>query len=189
MNQYHLFTAAVCLGTLILNHPQNVLAEFALGQIDVASACYAELLRTTSSRTLMQNHEWLLRLRARCSSRMVQSADREGRASGTGVPSRDEEDGDVELLGWRTRLIERANRGGQRATTIPAAANPSPMSIDGLLGGGPARLPTVQQVMQQHYMPSATGTGAGGNTSMPLPQEPVMDHSTDMLVRLSPLSL
>lgn len=117
---------------------------------------------------------------------MVQSADKEGRNGGA---SRDEEDGDVELLGWRTRLIERANRGGQRATTIPAAANPSPMSIDGLLGGGPARLPTVQQVMQQHYMPSAGGSSGGGNASMPLPQEPIMDHSTDMLVCPLPLSI
>lgn len=93
----------------------------------------------------------------------------------------DDTDGDVELLGWRTRLIERANRGGHRATTIPAhAVNASPMSIDGLLGSGAARLPTVQQVMQQHYMPGAgpfqqqeaSGSANPGN----------LDHSTDMLV-------
>lgn len=174
----------MCLGTLILNHPQNVLSEFALGQIDVASACYAELLRTTSSRTLMQNHEWLVRLRARCSARMAQSAGKEAR----NPASRDEEDGDVELLGWRTRLIERAQRGGQKATTIPAGAvHPSPMSIDGLLGGGGARLPTVQQVMQQHYMPQS-------DHALSFQHEPVlpgqangMDHSTDMLVSCAAL--
>lgn len=185
--QYHLFTAAVCLGTLVLNHPQNVLAEFALGQIDVATACYAALLRTTSSRTLLQNHEWLVRLRARCSTRMAQSAEKSGQPhTHTNTSnSREDTDGDVELLGWRTRLIERANKGGQRATTIPAhGPNASPMSIDGLLGSGAARLPTAQQVMQQHYMP---GTLTGGQM-YPQPDasgstNPAnLDHSTDMLV-------
>lgn len=178
----------------MLNHPQNVLADFALGQIDVATACYAALLRTTSSRTLLQNHEWLVRLRTRCSSRMsqAQSSDK-GDQPGPGLQSntsssRDDTDGDVELLGWRTRLIERANKGGQRATTIPAHAhgvNASPMSIDGLLGSGAARLPTAQQVMQQHYMPGTMSAGsmypqpdASGSTN----PAANLDHSTDMLV-------
>lgn len=153
MCQYHLFTAAVCLGTLVLNHPHNVLSEFARGQIDLAIACYSSLLRGTTSKTLLQNHDWLVRLRDRCASEV-------SRLPGTHAPdgtssSRHAED--AELLGWRTRLIERAATGGHKATSIVSGestrllANVNMKPSDRSQG----MLPTVNQVLQQHYMPTA----------------------------------
>lgn len=38
--------------------------------------------------------------------------------------SSEDEDETDELLGWRTRLIERASKGKQRAKTITPVANP-----------------------------------------------------------------
>ena len=116
---------------------------------------------------------------------MAQSAEKSDQTIPNTSNSREDTDGDVELLGWRTRLIERANKGGQRATTIPAhGPAASPMSIDGLLGSGAARLPTAQQVMQQHYMPGTLPAGsiyqqpdASGSAN-----PTSLDHSTDMLV-------
>ncbi|BEI83841.1 hypothetical protein CcaverHIS002_0404450 [Cutaneotrichosporon cavernicola] len=144
---YHLFTAAVCLGTMIILNPTNPLAGLVLGQIDHSIKLYSSVLRDHATPSLVQNHQWLLRLRARALSKVEHAP----------PPPGDEADVDVELLGWRTRLVERA-REGKRATTIrreddsPMSHGPSPASIQ------PQPLvplaPTIDQVLQQHFVDS-----------------------------------
>lgn len=148
--KYHLFTAAVCLGTLVLNHPQNVLSEFARGQIDLAIACYSSLLRGTTSKTLLQNHDWLVRLRDRCAA---EASRLPGISAQDGTSTR-HSDGDTELLGWRTRLIERAASGGHKATSILSGETRRPSSTIKPPDARQGMLPTVDQVLQQHYMPA-----------------------------------
>ncbi|KAL7422804.1 hypothetical protein Q5752_002100 [Cryptotrichosporon argae] len=102
---YHLFTAAVCVGTLVIKHPHNLLVSFALGQIDQAIALYTSVQALHRTPAAAQNLSWLVRLRARAV----------GKASSVGVgagaaheqPEEGEEGEDMALIGWRGRLIER----------------------------------------------------------------------------------
>ncbi|KLT43595.1 hypothetical protein CC85DRAFT_301200 [Cutaneotrichosporon oleaginosum] len=146
---YHLFTAAVCLGTMIILNPTNPLAGLVLGQIDHSIKLYSSVLRDHATPSLLQNHQWLLRLRARALSKVEHAP----------PPPGDEGDVDVELLGWRTRLVERA-RGQRRATTIRRDGDDSPATAS--LGASPAPMhmpdampgpaPTIDQVLQQHFV-------------------------------------
>ena len=146
---YHSYNSALILSTLILRHPHNVLADFARGQIDVAISCYAALLRGTSSRTLQQNYDWLVKLRARCSVEAPRPVER------TDITPKEERD--VELLGWRTRLVERTAE-GSKATTISGPTDSRSMAPLSLSRQG--MLPTADQVLQQHQG-SAFGTDVG----------------------------
>ncbi|GMK58669.1 hypothetical protein CspeluHIS016_0601110 [Cutaneotrichosporon spelunceum] len=143
---YHLFTAAVCLGTMIILNPTNPLAGLVLGQLDHSLKLYSSVLRDHATPSLVQNHQWLLRLRARALSKVEHAP----------PPPGDEADVDVELLGWRTRLVERA-RGRATATTIqregesPISIGPSPVQpLEPLV----AAAPTIDQVLQQHFVDS-----------------------------------
>lgn len=142
--QYHVFNCALCLGTLVLRDPSNVMAGFVLSQIDAAISLFTSLLQH-GARTprYKRNLQWLLNLRTRAlsktskasatttqpegdgasSSQRVAGPDRQdGGGDGDGEAHRDQEE-DVELLGWRTRLIERAGQGrGKTVRTIPIAA-------------------------------------------------------------------
>ncbi|TXT11220.1 hypothetical protein VHUM_01971 [Vanrija humicola] len=109
---YHLFTAAVCIGTMIIKNSTNPLAGFAIGQVDHSIKLYSSVLRDHATPSLVQNHQWLLRLRQRALAKLEHAP-----------PGAADDDVDVELLGWRTRLIERA-RGGHRATNVPISSTP-----------------------------------------------------------------
>ncbi|RSL70432.1 hypothetical protein CEP53_001842 [Fusarium sp. AF-6] len=86
---YHVFGSALCLGTLVLRDPSNVMANFALTQIDAAI----------------------------CRKRDTDAVDGNGDR---------EDDEDIEFLGWRTRLIERAGKGHQKTVrTIRLSETPS----------------------------------------------------------------
>ena len=197
--QYHLFTAAVCVGTLILRHPQSVLAQFALSQIDQAIVLFAAVIKHNPSPSMLQNHEWLTRLRARAITKISHEASkfpsRDSLASSTSVDGEE----DVELLGWRTRLIEQAGAGGHRARNIvpgrvdppsaPPMANPGPATgTFGEMSSGNSPLPlAVAEVLQQHldYTFDPTQTlDTGGVPVQPSTQgQPNADSSTDLLVR------
>lgn len=142
--QYHVFNSALCLGTLVLRDPGNVMAGFALSQIDAAISLFTSLLQHGARLPrYKRNLQWLLNLRTRALSKTSRAsaaaqqqegepsaqrdagADRQqggGGENGDGDGHRDQDE-DVELLGWRTRLIERAGQGrGKTVRTIPLAA-------------------------------------------------------------------
>jgi hypothetical protein len=83
-----------------------------------------------------------------------------------------DEEEDVELIGWRTRLVQRLGKGTQLATTITpthSAATPSPNT---------AMANTITQALQNHFVPdqiSHTAQAKEGGQNY--------DQGTDMLVR------
>ncbi|VUC36500.1 unnamed protein product [Clonostachys rosea] len=131
---YHVFNSALCLGTLVLRDPGNIMSSFVLTQIDAAISLFTSLLQH-GARTprYKRNLQWLIKLRARALTEIstASAAPRNGAQEGTEVDSgssseekRDDED--VELLGWRTRLIERAGQDRQKIIrTISLAAAPA----------------------------------------------------------------
>ncbi|KAL2432701.1 hypothetical protein ABEF95_014691 [Exophiala dermatitidis] len=131
---YHVFGSALCLGTMVLRDPGNVMATFALEQIDTAISLFTSLIQYgASTPRYKRNLQWLLKLRARALSKISvagngKKADPQrdpdtDRSSNAG----DREHGeDVELLGWRTRLIERAGQDRPKIIrTIHLAATPT----------------------------------------------------------------
>lgn len=134
---------------MIILNPTNPLVGLVLGQIDHSIKLYSSVLRDHATPSLVQNHQWLLRLRARALSKVEHAP----------PPPGDEADVDVELLGWRTRLVERA-RGSKRATTIRRDAEDSPASLASPSTSvqPPALVPpapTIDQVLQQHFVDPA----------------------------------
>ncbi|WVQ83747.1 hypothetical protein IAT38_005891 [Cryptococcus sp. DSM 104549] len=175
---YHLFTAAVCLGTLILKNPQTGLANFALSQIEQAITVYSVLIKQNNSPSMVQNHDWLRRLQQRAAKKIAQ-------ASGAGIGERQmegddqgQEEEDRELLGWKTRLIERAASGVHTAVNITSAGavinrTPSPMAQQS------SGMTPAMHLLQQHFVPPQEPprvNGMMGSTTLGL------DNSTDMLL-------
>ncbi|KAK7728427.1 hypothetical protein SLS63_006656 [Diaporthe eres] len=138
---YHVFNSALCLGTLVLRDPGNVMAGFVLSQIDAAISLFTSLLQHGARLPrYKRNLQWLLNLRTWALSKTSKAsaaqheglggpqAQRDG-GDGEGDGHRDQDE-DVELLGWRTRLIERAGRGrGKTVRTIPLAETPTGSQI------------------------------------------------------------
>lgn len=128
-----MFGSALCLGTLVLRDPTNALASLALSQLDAAIAVFTSLIRHgANTPRYHRNLRWLVKLRDRASSKMSTATtvqtDNERRAADPAEPrsSDDREDGDdIELLGWRTRLIERAGKNSHTIRTINVAATPT----------------------------------------------------------------
>lgn len=103
------------------------MAGFVLSQIDAAISLFTSLLQH-GARTprYKRNLQWLLNLRTRALSKTSKASAPQqhegGGGDGDGDAHRDQDE-DVELLGWRTRLIERAGQGrGKTVRTIPLAA-------------------------------------------------------------------
>lgn len=110
----------------MLRNPSNAMATFALGQIDVAISLFTSLTQHGGSTPRYhRNLQWLHKLRARASSKIasVSAAQKTFFQRDTGPDQRTssedrEEAEDFELLGWRTRLIERAGQGRPTISTI-----------------------------------------------------------------------
>ena len=114
------------------------MAGVAIAQIDAAITLFTSLLehgaRTSRYKS---NLQWLLKLRARALLRISEAPSTHQGDLHQGVDSSQtnnngdedghiEEDEDVELLGWRTRLIERAGQGRKKTIrTIPLAETPT----------------------------------------------------------------
>ena len=166
--QYHVFNAAVTMGTLILGDPRNILASYALSLIDSAIGLYTNIIQSHSTTRLLRNLEWLLKLRQRANSRMTTASSFQADYSSR-LP---EEEDDVELIGWRTRLIQRLGKGNHLATTItPAqsAATPSPNT---------AMAQTISQALQRHFVPDTAGPVPSNDIDF----SAINDQGTDMLV-------
>lgn len=134
------------MGTLIFKSPQNPLSDFALGLINTVIEAFTSAVQTGSSPRLSTNLQWLIRLRRRCQDAIDKSkcesagqqttsdnstfALREG---DTGDNSDQDDPDNFSLLGWRTRLIQRAAFGGQVAKIIsqstPSQSNDSSPQI------------------------------------------------------------
>jgi hypothetical protein len=116
------------------------MATFVLGQIDTAVELFTSLVQTANTPRYRRNLQWLTKLRARVSSKIStaslqansQRPENAALASDilTDATRGDREDSeDVELLGWRTRLIERAdyqNRHTIRTIPLPGSLNDGP---------------------------------------------------------------
>ncbi|KIR39584.1 hypothetical protein I307_01466 [Cryptococcus deuterogattii 99/473] len=143
---YHAFNSAVSMGTLIFKSPQNPLSDFALGLINTVIETFTSAVQTGASPRLTTNLQWLVRLRRRCQDAIDKSrcenvgqqttidSSTSALLDGDTVENGDQDDPDnFSLLGWRTRLIQRAASGGQVAKTIsqttPSQSNDSPPQI------------------------------------------------------------
>lgn len=161
---FHVFGSALCLGTLVLRDPGNAMGPFVLVQIDAAINLFTSVTQHgTSTSRYRRNLQWLLKLRARTSSKIstASTAQRVDSQRADDLDRRkcseDREEGeDFELLGWRTRLIERAGQNHLTIRTIRSAAtltgssvtdnsNPSPDNND--LGCPQGQLRTAEMIM------------------------------------------
>lgn len=125
--QYHVFNCGIMMGTLILRKPRNPLAAFALSLVDTAINLHVAVSQGGSSPRLLKNLGWLIRLRSRAQAKMSKAVSGE-LGTGTGTGDDTSEDEDAELIGWRTRLIQRADKHGpHKATTIMSASPSNPL--------------------------------------------------------------
>jgi hypothetical protein len=168
----------MCLGTLVLKNPLNPLAQFSLQQLSAAVQIYESLIKRHQSHAMAQNHDWLSRLLRRASAKITQAISGSGdaalRSATHSIHSNDEMADDVELLGWRTRLIEHAAQGTRRATTIHSGVSPG--------------RPRQETFSHQHATTITVVQGAapGGNllaASADPPSVRSADSATDFLVR------
>lgn len=133
------------MGTLILGDPRNILASYALSLIDSAIGLYTTIIQSHSPTRLLRNLEWLLKLRQRASSTMILAASFQADCSSRISDDEDHE----ELIGWRTRLIQRLGNGARLATTITptqSATTPSPNTV---------MAQTISQALQRHFVPDS----------------------------------
>lgn len=120
---FHTFNSALCLGTLILRDPANAMSAFVLKQIDATISLFTSLIQHgAGTPRYCRNLQWLQKLRARAKAKITALTEvqmtnrRRAQEDGQHFTGEEREDGeDIELLGWRTRLIERA---GQNMKTI-----------------------------------------------------------------------
>lgn len=171
------------MGTLILQTPHNPMATFALSQIDACIALYTSVVQSHASPRLAKNLQWLLRLRHRAHTKMNQNPPDAAAEAMASMHTSNEEDEDIELLGWRTRLIHRATRGTQKATTI----SPMPSSqANHTPSPGTSVTQTITQALQQHFGGDGGGGGGGGIAMDQLSSSSnnPINTSTDVLVSM-----
>jgi len=167
--QYHVFNAAVCMGTLVLKDPRNMLASYALSLIDSAIGLYTNIIQSHSTTRLLRNLEWLLKLRQRAGSRIASVSTMQL----DHVAQTSDDEDDAELIGWRTRLVQRLGKGTQMATTITpsqSVATPSPNT---------AMARTISQALQKYFVPDEAPQIPPSNTNEVMLNT---DQGTDMLV-------
>ncbi|WWC60056.1 uncharacterized protein I303_102619 [Kwoniella dejecticola CBS 10117] len=122
---YHAFSSAICMGSLILKNPQNVLAGLALTIIDNVVDVYQQVVGSRNSPRMVKNLNWLRRLQQKLKGRLTQSPYKTATSAtaattATAAETANSDDDDAELLGWRTRLISRQGQGLQVSRTIRA---------------------------------------------------------------------
>lgn len=115
------------------------MATFVLAQIDAAIGLFTTLTRQHGADfpRYRRNLQWLMKLRARAAAKISKASPAQINTSlrdndldqRIGSDDSREDGEDVELLGWRTRLIERAGQGRQTVRTIHQAATPTGSQI------------------------------------------------------------
>ena len=124
--QSHIFNAAVCMSTLVLLAPASDFASIAMGQISIVACIHHNALSVRRTSRMEQNLKWLNRLTLSARRRVDAAKDRSRMDH---VTSTEEEDIEVGLLGWRTRLIERARAGEMAVVRGKSFNSPTNMSI------------------------------------------------------------
>jgi hypothetical protein len=148
------------MGTVALLAPTSFMSEFALSQMDISIALYSSSVDWTSSTRLRSLYR--LQKRAWASARHHQGQ----RATATSAlgdyelqGDSNESEEDIEMIGWRTRLVARARAGAQVTTTIKnpkqdRRRTPNPLSTEeASVTSGPAS------------GPRSVSAAAGDNTS------------------------
>lgn len=116
-----------------MRDPGNPMATFVIAQLDAAIDLFTSLIQHgANTPRYRRNLQWLLKLRVRALSKIptasiAQDADSQRDAHRERQRSREdrEDSEDVELLGWRTRLIERAGQDHQTIRTIHLHETPT----------------------------------------------------------------
>ncbi|KAF2675737.1 hypothetical protein K458DRAFT_411013 [Lentithecium fluviatile CBS 122367] len=157
---FHVFGSALCLGTLVLRDPVNTMSAYVLTQIDIAIDLFTSLLHHgAGTPRYHRNLEWLLKLRARASFKM--SAASTSRMAGSQRDANpdwrrrsevEEDSEDLELLGWRTRLIERA---GQTSQTVSGYKCSRSLAVNNLRGHQ-CQMGMADTMMSGTQLPPAT---------------------------------
>ncbi|EPE06816.1 hypothetical protein F503_03243 [Ophiostoma piceae UAMH 11346] len=182
---YHVFGSALCLGTLVLRHPGHAMANFVLLQIDTAIFLFTSLVQNGANTARYQrNLQWLQKLRTRAASKMAEASAQTMKQQSTtdianehGNTSTDTtnpvmttpdqinqntEDGeDVELIGWRTRLIRHADQQHRQTTgnnnktpgTATTDTTPTAIASDGLIVASQAILQSTDDVLREFWDP------------------------------------
>lgn len=162
------------MGTLIIRNPQNTLAPSALTLIDSVILLLTRVIVTFPSPQMAKNIKWLNRLRGRAAAKLstvtTHPPPQHQPSQETSAPPSDDED--VELVGWYTRLVERAASGSQTVRTILSKSAPS---VDAFLSMPDADLTSL---LNSVLHPSARDEPA----SVPVPSPSHTDPSTDTLV-------
>lgn len=122
---------------MVLSDPGNVMSNYALKQIDDAIALFASLIEHGGGTPRYRaNLEWLKKLRARALASLQAAAlgpspDDHQHINGSqrGVGE------DEELVGWRTRLIERAGQSQYKSQTIRLGESPGDNRMLGEVNG------------------------------------------------------
>ncbi|SPO00337.1 uncharacterized protein DNG_03182 [Cephalotrichum gorgonifer] len=135
---HHVFNSSLCLGTLVMRDPSNVLSSFVLAQIDAAISLFTSLLQHGGHTPRHKsNLQWLVNLRSRALSKISEASssqrddpqrdiDSDRRSDGGYRDRHGEHEEDVEFLGWRTRLIERAGQCSRKTSrTIRPVESPT----------------------------------------------------------------
>lgn len=143
------------------------MSSFVLAQIDAAIELFVSLIEHGGGTARYRsNHDWLTKLRGRAFNKVQAAAASLSRSDGGGPQEAqqwrdDRQDGeDLELVGWRTRLIERADldqQGSKAIDTVdetvsvhdnfqqsmmmPSASVQTPNSTDGVV----SKLPLTWQ--------------------------------------------
>ena len=146
------------------------MASFVITQIDASISLFTSLLQH-GARTprYKSNLQWLLNLRTRALSKISAASTDTNRRSTSGDRENDEED--VELLGWRTRLIERADQGRQKTIrTIHLAETPTDTQVTD----------TTNSPLNRNHLPSQPGTSDMTMPRATLP-EVALDSTNDIV--------
>lgn len=117
------------------------MANFVLAQIDAAIDLFTSLIQHgAKSPRYTRNLQWLMKLRARLSSKIAaaSAASRGNLQQETSNEQRDEDE-DAELVGWRTRLVERIGQNQRVSRTIHLAPTPTGSQITDNLNMSPNR--------------------------------------------------
>ncbi|ODN81761.1 hypothetical protein L202_02144 [Cryptococcus amylolentus CBS 6039] len=122
---YHSFNCAVSMGSLVLKSPQNSLSELAFSLLETVIRLFTSAVQAGSSPRLTANLEWLTRLHHQCQQAVNAVRHGGSRLEPSLTDQKDLEDPE-NLLGWRTRLVERASARGQVATSISQASSAPP---------------------------------------------------------------
>jgi len=103
------------------------MSSFALSHIDAAIDLFVSLIQHGGGTPRYQrNLQWLVKLRGQAASKMsATSRARHGDATLRALNDANDEGEDMELLGWRTRLVERAGQNRQTIRTIRPEASPA----------------------------------------------------------------